>query len=229
MPMFPSRVRKAKVPGAEITRADKGVRPSRLRTMFTLAWCGVQPADSLHAFSQSCPITMSFTVRLAGVLSAPLGNRSTPWFRSHSTGGEIMFGLSGVTGWLVGRLGRLPMIAAGAVVLIVSALLAPVSAEVPMLAIALFLLGLGWNFTFVAGSSLLSDQLLPAERGRAQGAGEMAVAIGAGLGSLGSGFIFAGGGIETVSLVGLGFSLALLGMTGWVALIRRPTTAMVNN
>ena len=136
-----------------------------------------------------------------------------------------MFGLSGLTGWLVGRLGRLPMIAAGAVVLVVSSLLAPVSAEVPMLAISLFLLGLGWNFAFVAGSSLLSDQLLPAERGRAQGAGEMAVAIGAGLGSLGSGIIFAGGGIETVSLVGLGFSLALLGMTAWVALVRRPVAA----
>jgi MFS family permease len=145
---------------------------------------------------------------------------------AHTAG---MFGLSGLTGWLVGRLGRLPMIAAGAVVLIISALLAPVSTEVPMLAIALFLLGLGWNFAFVAGSSLLSDQLLPAERGRAQGAGEMAVAIGAGLGSLGSGIIFAGGGIETVSLVGLGFSLALLGTTAWVALVRRPASVMVNN
>jgi MFS family permease len=140
-----------------------------------------------------------------------------------------MFGLSGLTGWLVGRLGRLPMIAAGAVVLIISALLAPVSTEVPLLAIALFLLGLGWNFTFVAGSALLSDHLLPAERGRAQGAGEMAVAIGAGLGSLGSGIIFAGGGIEAVSLVGLGFSLALLAITAWVALVRRPAGVMVNN
>ncbi len=133
-----------------------------------------------------------------------------------------MFGLSGLTGWLVGRLGRLPMIAAGAAILIAACLLAPVSTEVPLLALALFLLGLGWNFAFVAGSSLLSDQLLSAERGRAQGAGEMAVAIGAGLGSLGSGLIFDAGGIQSVSLVGLGISLALLVMVGWVGLFRRP-------
>lgn len=133
-----------------------------------------------------------------------------------------MFGLSGLTGWLVGRLGRLPMIAGGAAILIAACLLAPVSTEVPLLALALFLLGLGWNFAFVAGSSLLSDQLLSAERGRAQGAGEMAVAIGSGLGSLGSGLIFDAGGIQSVSLVGLGISLALLVMVGWVGLFRRP-------
>jgi hypothetical protein len=62
---------------------------------------------------------------------------------------------------------------------------------------------------------------LPAERGRAQGAGEMAVAVGAGLGSLGSGVLFAQGGIGTVSLVGLGFSLALLAVTAWAILTSR--------
>ena len=73
---------------------------------------------------------------------------------------------------------------------IIAAILALAVSGVLLLAVALFFLGLGWNFAFVAGSSLLSDQLKPAERGRAQGAGEMSVAIGAGLGSLGSGFIF---------------------------------------
>ncbi|HSG20903.1 MAG TPA: MFS transporter, partial [Burkholderiaceae bacterium] len=118
-----------------------------------------------------------------------------------------------------------PMIIAGSIVLLVACLLAPLSTELSLLALALFLLGLGWNFAFVAGSSLLSDQLVPAERGRAQGAGEMAVAIGAGLGGLSSGIIFDSGGIEAVSLAGLGFSLALLVITGWVALVRRPVAA----
>ena len=136
-----------------------------------------------------------------------------------------MFGLSGLTGWLVGRLGRVPMIIAGSIVLLVACLLAPLSTELSLLALALFLLGLGWNFAFVAGSSLLSDQLVPAERGRAQGAGEMAVAIGAGLGGLSSGIIFDSGGIEAVSLAGLGFSLDLLVITCWVALVRRPVAA----
>jgi MFS family permease len=133
-----------------------------------------------------------------------------------------MFGLSGLTGWLIGRFGRLVMVAAGAIILIAACLLAPVSIEVPVLALALFLLGLGWNFAFVAGSTLLSDHLLPAERGRAQGAGEMSVAIGAGIGTLSSGYLFDFGGIDLVSLVGLLFSIALLVVTGWVAFILRP-------
>jgi MFS family permease len=133
-----------------------------------------------------------------------------------------MYGLSGVTGWLIGRAGRLPMIVAGATILIASCLLAPISTDVIILAIALFLLGLGWNFAFVAGSTLLSDHLRPAERGRAQGAGEMAVAIGAGIGTISSSVLFDFGGIELVSLVGLAFSITLLVTTGWVALVRRP-------
>jgi len=142
------------------------------------------------------------------------------WVISAHTFG--MFALSGLTGWLIARLGRLAMIAAGAVVLISACLLAPLSNEVPLLALALFLLGLGWNFAFVAGSTLLSDHLHPAERGRAQGAGEMSVAIGAGIGTLSAGYFFDFGGIGLVSLVGLAFSIVLLAMTGWVAFTQRP-------
>jgi MFS family permease len=140
-----------------------------------------------------------------------------------------MFGLSGLTGWLIGRFGRLPMIAAGSVVLITACLLAPVAATVPVLALALFLLGLGWNFAFVSGSTLLSDHLVPAERGRAQGAGEMSVAIGAGIGTLSSGYLFGYGGINLVSLVGLLFAITLLGMTGLVTLTQRSAAQAVVN
>jgi predicted MFS family arabinose efflux permease len=66
--------------------------------------------------------------------------------------------------------------------------------------------GLGWNFCFIAGSSLLSDQLVAHERGRAQGANEMMVAIGASAGSLLSGVLFEAGGVIFTS--GLGLLLA---------------------
>jgi MFS family permease len=137
-----------------------------------------------------------------------------------------MFGLSWLTGWLIDRVGRLVMIIAGSIVLVTACLLAPLSTTLPLLALALFLLGLGWNFSFVAGSSLLSKQLTSGERGRAQGAGEMAVAFGAGAGSLGSGFLFAASGIMAVSLVGLGFSLALLAMATWFLFQYRPAEAL---
>jgi MFS family permease len=127
-----------------------------------------------------------------------------------------MFGLSNVTGWLIDRLGRILMIAAGSLMLVVSALLAPVSVEVPMLAAVLFLLGLGWNFCFIAGSSLLSDSVDAELRGRAQGASETMVALSSGLGSLGSGSIFALGGMSAVAAAGLAFCLALVAVLIWL-------------
>lgn len=125
-----------------------------------------------------------------------------------------MFGLSNVTGYLIDRFGRLNMIIAGAVILIVSAALSPLSNATLALAIALFLLGLGWNFCYIGGSSLLSDELTSAERGRVQGINEVMVALASVAGSLGSGFIFDAGGYLAISAVGLVTVLILTGMIG---------------
>jgi MFS family permease len=124
-----------------------------------------------------------------------------------------MYGLSWLTGGLIDRFGRIPMILAGAALLAVSCILAPLSLRVPILGLALFLLGLGWNFCYVAGSSLLSDALAANERARAQGASEAVVAVSAGLASLSVGLVFAQGGFLAVSLVALVFCLFLVLLT----------------
>jgi MFS family permease len=121
-----------------------------------------------------------------------------------------MFGLAWLTGWLIDRLGRVRMIVVGGLVLILSCIVAPISTATPMLALSLFLLGLGWNFTYVAGSSLLSDQLRPVERGRMQGASEMVVALASGAGSLSTGIIFATGGYLLAAAIGLAFSVLIV-------------------
>ena len=126
-----------------------------------------------------------------------------------------MFGLSGVTGWLIDRYGRIPLIAAGAALLIISGILAPLSLAVANLAVALFLLGLGWNFCFIAGSSLLADSLAANERARAQGAGEVLVSLATGVGSLGTGAVFAQGGLTAVAAVGIALSLLLVALLFW--------------
>ncbi len=121
-----------------------------------------------------------------------------------------MFGLSGMTGWLIDRYGRIPLIIAGAGVLIVASILTPLASGVPALAFALFLLGLGWNFCFIAGSSLLADSLKSNERGKAQGTSDMMVSLSAGLGGLITGTVFATGGMLAIGAVGLASSLALI-------------------
>ena len=127
-----------------------------------------------------------------------------------------MFGFSWLTGWLIDRFGRIPMILAGAAVLAVSCVLAPLSLLIPILSLALFLLGLGWNFCFVAGSSLLSDALASQERARGQGASEALVAISAGLASLSVGIVFAWGGFQFVSVIALFFTFLLVMATYWL-------------
>jgi MFS family permease len=123
-----------------------------------------------------------------------------------------MFGLSNLTGWLIDRFGRYSMIVTGALLMVVSGLLAPLSAEVPMLALSLFLLGLGWNFCFIAGSSLFANVLAAGEQGRAQGASEVVVALASGAGSLGSGYLFERMGFPAVSGLGIGLCLALIAL-----------------
>lgn len=121
-----------------------------------------------------------------------------------------MFGLSELTGRLIDRYGRIRMMIAGASILIISVLIAPLSTALPVLIVALFLLGLGWNLGFLAGSSLLSDVLRGEERTRMQGVNDMLVALAAATGSLSSGPIFQSGGYIAVAGVGLVLSLLFL-------------------
>ena len=134
-----------------------------------------------------------------------------------------MFGLSSVTGWLIDRYGRIPLIVAGAALLIVSGILAPLSVALVNLAVALFLLGLGWNFCFIAGSSLLADALAARERARAQGASEVLVSLATGVGSLGTGAVFNQGGMTAVAAVGIALSLFLFAVLFWFNRLQRRT------
>ena len=135
-------------------------------------------------------------------------------FLAHTLG---MFAISPITGRLIERYGRVNIILSGAVVLIASAVVAPLSTQLPVPITSMLLLGVGWNFCFIGGTSLLADALTTDERGRAQGVNEALVAAVAGLGSLGSGIIFAIGGFVVVSAVGLLLTLVLTGMIGGLA------------
>jgi MFS family permease len=126
---------------------------------------------------------------------------------AHTVG---MFGFAALTGYLIDRFGRIQMMIVGALILILSALLAPVANSQFMLAVALFLLGLGWNFGYVAGASLLAGSLQGAERAKVQGINDTLVFTVAGLGSLSAGPLFASGGFGAVSIAGLLLTLVLV-------------------
>lgn len=121
-----------------------------------------------------------------------------------------MFGLAAVTGYLIDKFGTIPMLFTGALVLASSVILAPLTTSGFVLAIALFLLGLGWNFSYVAGSSLLSSSLPQAQKSKLQGISDSLIAAIAGLSSLGSGPVFAMSGYLGLSLAGLLVTVLLM-------------------
>ena len=123
-----------------------------------------------------------------------------------------MFGLSAVTGYLIDRYGRIPMMVVAALTLVASAIIAPLSTQLPYLLVGLFLLGLGWNFGYIAGSSMLADALSGSDRTRVAGFNDMLVAFCAGLGTLSSGFLYGLGGFLLVSVGGGLLALLLLAL-----------------
>ncbi len=126
-----------------------------------------------------------------------------------------MFGLSMLTGRLIDRLGRTPTIIIGTWLLIAGALIAPASLLTPWLAVGLFLVGLGWNLCYIAGSSLLADATTAGERGAVQGLSDLLVNLGSAFGSLSSGFILAGLGYLALCLFGAMLCLVPLSAALW--------------
>jgi MFS family permease len=137
---------------------------------------------------------------------------------SHTFG---MFAFSILSGRLADRWGRGPVILIGALTLMLACMAAILSPEVLPLAAALFLLGLGWNFCYVGGSSLLADNLQPEERSRAQGINDLLIGLVSATGSMSSGVIFAALGYNLMGILGMLVSIIPLSMTLWWMMGRR--------
>ncbi len=123
-----------------------------------------------------------------------------------------VFGFSVVAGRLADKWGRGPVILTGAATMAFSCIIAPLSTDILPMSISLFLLGLGWIFCFVGSSSLLADQLSPAERSRTQGVNDLLAGLAAATGSLGSGLLYAATSYTVITLVGGTLALIPLGM-----------------
>lgn len=128
-----------------------------------------------------------------------------------------MYAFSIVSGRLADHWGRGPLIGLGAVILTTASVTATLSTEVGPLAFALFLLGLGWNFCYVGGSTLLSDCLSHAERARIQSINDFVLTSLAGMGSALSGVVFSRLGYSMMGYISAAVSMILLGLSFGVA------------
>lgn len=120
-----------------------------------------------------------------------------------------MFALSPITGWLADRFGRLKVVLAGEGLLLIASLLASLASgsDEGLLLAALFLLGLGWNLGFVAGSALVVEDVAPEVRLRAQGVADAFVWMSGAAATLASGFLLSAGGYAVLALVGAALSI----------------------
>jgi len=115
-----------------------------------------------------------------------------------------MYVTSPVSGWLCDRLGRLPMIGAGGVVLLAAlalAGLAPGRASGAVIA-GLFLNGVGWNLAFVSASALLTDALSPQERASIQGLADLVMGLMGAVGSALGGVVLGAWGFGMLNALG---------------------------
>lgn len=100
-----------------------------------------------------------------------------------------MFAPSFITGHLIARFGLGNILLTGCAVLVVSVFVAVSGATFTHFLVSLILLGIGWNFLFVGGSTLLTQTHTPAERGKTQGANDLVVFSLVAVGSLLSGLL----------------------------------------
>ena len=80
-----------------------------------------------------------------------------------------MFVPSFFTGTLIKRFGALPVMGVGALLNLVCVVVALSGVELMQFLVALFTLGVGWNFLYTGGSTLLTQSYRPEEKNRAQG------------------------------------------------------------
>lgn len=118
-----------------------------------------------------------------------------------------MFGLAPLVGRAVDRFGAYRAIKTGAAILGAGVLVSVVAGYQPALIfIGLFLLGLGWNFGLIAGSTLLTSSIDSTHRLSAQGMSDTLLSVLGGFAALSSGFIKQGWGFHW--LANLAFALA---------------------
>ena len=166
----------------------------------------------LDVLRQPAALTAVITMALGQVVMVLVMVITSLHMRGHNHGlGDIsivisshtfgMYAFSILSGRLADRFGRGPVIFAGSFTLILSCIAATISPDVLPLGVALFLLGLGWNFCFVAGSALFADQLSQQERSRLQGFNDLLVGLSSAIGSLSSGLIFAAVGYNMMAYI----------------------------
>jgi MFS family permease len=160
---------------------------SRLELPLPQGAGGHQPARRLGTLLRKPRLLAAIAIATLSYATMNLAMTATPLAMTHAGHdfGEVtsviqwhilaMFAPSFITGDLTRRFGHQRMIAVGSLALVASLLCALLPTTFWTFAIGLFLLGLGWNFTFLPASAWLTTTYEPSEAPRVQASNDFAV------------------------------------------------------
>jgi MFS family permease len=131
----------------------------RQPTFIAAAACGALGFGVMNLLMAATPLAMQ-------QCSLPFGNVALvlEW---HVIG---MFAPGFFTGHLIKRFGVLPIMGVGVLLNLACIVIALSGVDLQQFLVALFLLGVGWNFLFTGSTTLSLQTYSPAEKDRAQGA-----------------------------------------------------------
>jgi MFS family permease len=126
-----------------------------------------------------------------------------------------------ITGTLIKRFGVLNVILAGVVLVAACVGVALHGITVAHFTVALALLGVGWNFMYTGGTTLLTEAYAPAEKARTQGANDFIVFATQGISTLASGAMVTAAGWEAMNRAVLPLLALIAAGVLWLAWRRR--------
>lgn len=122
-----------------------------------------------------------------------------------------MYGFSPIVGVLSDKLGRIPTIMMGQGIFVLAAIIGVFAGSSTVrVAIGLFLIGLGWSFSLVAGSTLLAESVPESIRPTVQGTSDMVMNLMAAFAAGSSGFVQQVSGFAGLNLVAATLTIPVL-------------------
>ncbi len=196
---------------AERSASGRPLAEIAAQPKFILAvMCGALSYGVMNFLMTSTPIAMA-------VCGHPYGDAALV-ISSHVVG---MFAPSFFTGGLIRRFGVLSVMLAGVVIMAACVAVALAGIAVVNFWWAMVLLGVGWNFLYIGGTTLLTETYRPEERAKAQGANDQMIFITMVISSFSSGLTVTAAGWTRLNLVALPLIVVMGAALAWFVLSQR--------
>lgn len=211
------------------TRIPKLTKAERATTGRPLSQIARQPTFIVALCSSMFGygvMTLLMTATPIAMLSCGFGyNDSTTVIQAHVI---AMFLPAFFTGSLISRFGALPIIIIGALIQAACAIVNISGINFANFYVGLALLGVGWNFTYVGGSTLLTSTYEPAERAKVQATHDFTVFATTALSAAAAGILQQFAGWSLINVAALPLMAMIIVAAGSLLLKQRRQTLMAN-